>query len=381
VRDGFALASFLARWSSSARHDLSASESATLRLADLLAMAEADDQRRWEKLSLGYGDPNGAPWLRAEIATRHHGLEADDLLCCAGAHEGLTCVMRALLAPGDHVVVVVPIYQPSEQAVTSICAATGVPLQDCGGWRLDIDRVAAAVRPQTRLVLMNFPNSPTGAPIDRTTLESLVELCRRHGLWRVNDEVYRTMAEDAPASPPPVADIYERGISINAVSKGFGLPGLRVGWVVCRDRGVLARVLRAKSGLSSCLGTPNEVLAHIALRAEVGIVARNKAIARSNSKLMQSVFARHPDLFACDAPGNLAFAAPRYLGARDAGAFAVSLVRAAGVLLLPFGLWRTMLAEVPADRLRIGLGGSGVARALATLDEHLVNACGRATVA
>lgn len=373
IREGFALGSFLARWGSLARHDLSGSESATLTLTALLSTAEEDDRRRWQDLSLDYGNPRGASWLRSEIAARHHGLEAGNVLCCAGAQEGLACVMQALLAHGDHAVVVVPIYQPSERAVTSICSATGVPLEDHGGWRLDIDRVAAAIRPETRLVLMNFPNSPTGALIDPASLVALVELCRRHGLWLVNDEVYRLMTDDPRVDASPITDIYERGVSIDALSKSLGLPGLRVGWVVCQDRKLLADALLAKSGLSSYLAAPAEILARIALRAEALIMRGNKTVVRSNWHMLRNFIDRHPDVFEGHASGHLAFAAPRYVGEDCTERFAVNLVHATGVLLLPSGLWRSRLADVPSDRVRIRLGSPCISPALAVLDTHLTD--------
>ena len=88
------------------------------------------------------------------------------------------CAARALLTPGSHPLAV-PIYQPTEWAVTSHGGATAVTLeQSCGSWRLDPDRVAAAIRPDTKLLLINFPNSPTGASIDAAGLESLIP-CRR----------------------------------------------------------------------------------------------------------------------------------------------------------------------------------------------------------
>ncbi|WP_258318221.1 aminotransferase class I/II-fold pyridoxal phosphate-dependent enzyme, partial [Escherichia coli] len=92
------------------------------------------------------------------------------------------------------------------------CAADGVALRPEPAWTLDLDGLVAAIRPNTRLVLMNFPNSPTGASLDRTTLERLVDLCRRHGLWLVNDEVYRQTDLDPGRAVPPVVDVYERGI-------------------------------------------------------------------------------------------------------------------------------------------------------------------------
>src|SRR5271165_2541978 len=112
--DAFVLGNFLARWAGLARYDLSGSESAALTLTALLSMAQEDNLRRWRNLGLGYGDPRGASWLRAEIAARHQGLNEDNVLCCAGAQEALTCVMQALLARDDHAIVIVPIYQPSE---------------------------------------------------------------------------------------------------------------------------------------------------------------------------------------------------------------------------------------------------------------------------
>ena len=371
ITEPFALGSFLARWSSKAVYDLSASESATLKLSALLAMARPDDQARWGNLDLDYAHPRGASWLRAEIATRYRGLDPDHVVCCAGAQEALACVARAILDPDDHAIVVLPIYQPSERAVTSICAASAVALQDRGTWRLDIDRLAAAVRPETRLVLINFPNSPTGAAIDPDTLAALIALCRRHGLWLVNDEVYRLTSLDPSLDPPPIAQLYERGISINSLSKGYGLAGLRAGWIACQDRVLLAKVLLVKSGLSSCLAAPNEVLAQIALRAETQIVARNRGIAEANLGLLQACLERHPDVFELAQPNNLAFFAPRTRLAPDAGGFAVHLVEQAGVLVLPWNLWRSPLAELPTDRLRIGLGGGDMARALSALDDYL----------
>ena len=367
MSESFALAAFLARWSAGIRHDLAASDSETLPLSALLALADAEDQRRWDALDLGYADPRGAPWLREAIARRHAGLTADDVLCCAGAQEAAACLMGALLTPDDHAVVVLPLYQPSEQAVTARCAATGVPLADDGAWTLDLDRLAAALRPNTKLVLANFPNSPTGASLPRAALDALVALCRRRGLWLVIDEVYR---ETDMAPPPAVVEVYERGISVDGLSKGFGLPGLRVGWIACRDRALLARTLAVKSGLSSCLSSASEVLAHVALRNSEPILARTREIGRRNRARLDALLARHGALLAPDGGHNLAFAFPRYRGG-DADVFAADLARSRGLLILPAALWRSPLGPLPVDHLRISLGHARVASALEVLDSHL----------
>lgn len=370
--DRFPLGDFIARAAPFIRYDLSASESSSIAVAELLALAEAEDMRRWQELSLGYAAPRGAPWLRETIAAAYPGLGQDDILCCAGAQEGLACVMRALLEPGDHAIVVVPIYQPSEHAVSGLAKTTGVVLRENRGWRLDLAEIAAAIRPETRVILTNFPNSPTGATLDPAVQAELVALCRRHGIWLVNDEVYRLTA-DAASQPPPIAMVYERGVSIDAVSKGLGLPGLRVGWVASRDRGLLERVLRAKSALSSCLAGPSEVLARIALRAAPRLLARNQALARRNRAHLNGFLATHRELFGRQAPLNDAFALLRYHGAEGAEGFALRVVREAGVLVLPSSLWATALGPVPPDYLRFGLGRGDIATALAAAGHYLTH--------
>ena len=260
----FHLGGFLHQWYGKARHDLTPSHSRSLAMADLLALATPEERARWDGVQLDYASPRGASALRTLIAARYHGLGEDDVVCCAGAQESMACVARALLAEGDHAIVVIPLYQPLAWAVTDRVHATGVPMEDT----LDIRRVAAAIRPQTRMVLINTPNSPTGATVDVATQADLVELCRQHGLWLVNDEVYRESVADPALLPPPIAVAYERGVSIGALSKAFGLPGLRVGWVASQDTALLAQVATAKSALSSCLAAPAEGRAQVALREE-----------------------------------------------------------------------------------------------------------------
>ena len=178
-----ALAGFQARWQG-VSHDLSASHSQTVTLSALWAMATPEERTRWDALPLDYAAPAGAPALRARIAARYRGLVPQDIVCCAGAQEGMACISQALLAPGDHAVVVLPRYQPIEHVVTQRARATGVPLQP--DLTLDPDCIAAAIRPNTRLVLTNFPNSPTGALLDTTRQDALAAICRSHEIGRAH---------------------------------------------------------------------------------------------------------------------------------------------------------------------------------------------------
>jgi aspartate/methionine/tyrosine aminotransferase len=363
-----ALAAFQARWQT-APHDLGASHSQTLPMAALWALATPEEQSRWATQSLDYAAPAGAAELREHIAARYRGLRSRDIVCCAGAQEGLACVMRALLGQYDHAVVVLPLYQPLEQVVTERAEATGVPLEP--DLTLDPDRVAAAIRPNTRLILTNFPNSPTGSVLDAARQDALVTLCRARGLWLINDEVYRQTTRDPAAQAVPIAENYERGVSVNALSKGFGLPGLRVGWVASRDAALLRRIIAAKALLSSCLSTPSELLAEVALREEPRLVGAARAIGKTNRRDLDALLDRFPGVFEPDPPRNLAFAFPRFRGREGAMSFARRVAMEAGVVLLPSGLWRSRLAAVPEDGLRIALGQQAVPLGLQALSAFL----------
>jgi aspartate/methionine/tyrosine aminotransferase len=370
----FALEAYFARWEGQVRHNLTASECEPLRLTDLLAMADGAGQARWDGLALGYGDPLGAIWLREQIASLYDTIEADGLLCFAGAQEGIYCAMHALLGAGEHAIVVTPNYQSAETIPLSLCAVTGMALDPAQGWTLDIDAVAAAIRPNTRLISINFPNNPTGKILERDRFDALVALCRKHGIWLFSDEVYRMIERDPDTRLPQAVDVYERGLSLNVMSKAYGLPGLRIGWIACRDRALLQRMEQLKHYLSICNAAPSEVLAQIALSAGDRILARNRSLAAGNLALVQNVFSTFPGLLDWHVPEGGITGYPRYRGADGVERFAARLMQEEGVLVLPASVYRSELGDTPADRFRLGFGRAGMAAGLAALHRVLEHA-------
>jgi aspartate/methionine/tyrosine aminotransferase len=332
VRD-LVLEIYFSRWRSAARHQLTSSDSETLSLAELLGTADAEDLRRWETLELGYTDPRGTLWLRETIAGGYESVTAESVLCFAGAQEGIYAAMHALLGADDHAVVVTPNYQSTETIPLALCAVTGVALDPARGWTLDIDAVAAATRPNTRLISVNFPNNPTGKILER-----------------------------------------DRGISLGSVSKSYGLPGLRVGWIACRDLGLLRRMERVKHYLSNCVAAPSELLAQIAMKAGDRIVARNRLIAERNLALLNTFFAEHDDLFDWHVPDGGVVGYPRYDGAEGVENFCGRLVQEQGVLLLPASIFQSDVSPAPQDRFRIGFGRGDLAAALAAMKSGLPQA-------
>jgi len=367
----FRLETYFSRWEFRARYNLAASDAQSMTLSALLELAEPADRVAFESLSLGYTQTYGEPALRDAIAATYEQRQAADVLCFAGAEEGVYVAMRVLLEPGDHAIVVTPNYQSAETVPAAICAVTGIALDPDDDWSLDIDAVAAAIRPNTRLVSINFPHNPTGKILERERFDALVALCRRHGIWLFSDEVYRGLGASGSMHLPHAADVYERGVSLGVMSKAYGLPGLRIGWIACADRSLLQRMERYKHYTSICNAGPSEHLALIALKAGNIILERQRRLLDANLALLDAFFATWRDRFAWYRPDGGCIAYPRYLGSEGVDAFAALLVEEAGVLLLPATHYRSTLTPTPTDRFRIGFGRTDLAEGLDVLSGYV----------
>ena len=374
MRD-FALEVYFSKWEFAAKHHLTASDAQSMSLSELLGYASDSDRERFQNLHLGYTETFGSKPLLGEIAKTFDAITDRQLLCFAGAEEGIYVAMHVLLGPGDHCIVITPNYQAAETIPLAICAVTGVALDANDGWSLDLDAIRAAIRPNTKMISINFPNNPTGAIPTRAIFDDLVELCRLRGIWLFSDEVYRLIERDPARRNPQAADVYERGISLNVMSKSYGLPGLRVGWLACQDREFLVSCERFKHYLSICNAAPSEVLAEIALKARVPILARNNAIARHNLGLLDAFFAEFPDLFEWRQPDGSCVAFVRYKGADGVEHFTTRLVEESGVLLLPSSIYRSELGPVPDNHFRIGFGRTGMEAGLAAFRGWLDRRC------
>lgn len=367
----FRLETYFSEWEFTAKYHLCASDVASISLSELIAMANPEQQRAWDSLHLGYTETYGAPELRKAIANTYEKIDADNVLTFAGAEEGIFVAMQALLSPDDHAIVITPNYQAAETLPSSICDVTGVALDPDNDWALDIGDIRKALRPNTKLVSINFPHNPTGKIISQDVLEDLVSLARQHGLYIFSDEVYRLMERDESKRISQIADIYERGLSLNVMSKAYGLPGLRIGWIAAQDEKLLERMERAKHYLSICNSGPSEMLAIIALGAADKILQRNRDIVASNLSLMEQFFGDHAQLFDWRAPDGACIAYPRYLGADGVEHFCKQLVEEAGVLLLPASVYRSALCPTPEDRFRIGFGRLDVAAGLNVMRQFI----------
>jgi aspartate/methionine/tyrosine aminotransferase len=368
----FRLEMFFARWEFAARFNLTASDAQTLTVSELLALGTDEQREAFDQLALTYTPTWGGLELREAIAATYDRVADEHVLAFAGAEEAMFWALQELTGAGDHAIVTVPNYQSMETLVLRAGAdVDGLVLAAEDGWALDLDALVALLRPETTLVAVNFPNNPTGAVADRATFIALAELCDERGIRLFSDEVYRGLELDPARTLPQAADLSDRALSLNVMSKAYGLPGLRVGWLACRDRALLERLERRKHYTSICNAGPSEHLATIALQNGERIRARNRAIIAANLPVFAEFFARWPEHFEWEPPQGGCVCFPRLLTGEPASRFCRRLVETAGVLTLPADIYTSELAGVPADRFRIGVGRHDPGPALAALDAFL----------
>ena len=246
---------------------------------------------------LGYTESVGAPELRAAIAPIYETLSPDDVVVVAAAEEAIFVAYHALLEPGDHVVVETPCYESALQVARSAGAAvTEWRRSASDGWAHDLDALRNALRPDTKLVYINSPHNPTGMQMSREVLDGVVGLCAERGAWLFSDEVYRELEHDPADRLPAACDLYERALSLGSMSKTYGLPGLRLGWLACRDRDALQRIVDLKHYTTICSSAPSELLSALALRHREVLADRNRGIVLANLPLLDAFFERHADV-------------------------------------------------------------------------------------
>jgi len=367
----FKLETYFSKWEFNARYHMTASDAESMSLRDLLALATPEQREEYEGLWLRYTQTYGAPDVREAIATTYNNQTASDILCFAGASEGIYAANMVLLDNDSHAITITPNYQSHETLPNSVCEITGVPLDPDDNWSLDIDRVAKAIRPNTKLLTINFPHNPTGKILERERFDALIELCRKHGIYILSDEIFNGLGRTGTEYLPYVADVYERGLSLNVTSKAYGLPGLRVGWIACSDHELLDKMERFKHYLSICNSAPSERLTKIAVLNRDKILKRNCEIIDRNLMVLNEFFAQHKDRFEWKPSDGSCMAFPRYLGKEGVEEFCTRLVVESGVFLLPSSIYKSVLGPTPTDRFRIGFGRSDLQEGIAVMDEHI----------
>lgn len=331
----FRIEQYFALHEFTAPHLLSSSDAECVSIADILAL-EPDAADRLFSQQLRYTQSEGAPELRAAASAIYTTTTAHDIVVVSAAEEGIFAAYHALLQAGDHVVVETPCYESALQLARSTGAkVTEWKRSANANWAHDLAALERAFQPNTRLIYINTPHNPTGLMMPREVLNRVIELCAARNAWLFCDEVYRELEHDPATLLPAAVDLYERAISLGSMSKTYGLPGLRLGWLASHDHDALTKIINFKHYTTICSSAPSELLSALALRHRHVFADRNRAIVLANLALIDAFLIRHANRLSWVRPtaGTIGFM--RVAGVNDTSAFCEQLIADAGVLLLP----------------------------------------------
>ena len=308
-----------------AKYNLTDTCASSFSLQELLDMGELDPS----SILLDYGEITGKKSLRQEILNLYQGKDPDQITTTNGCLEANTLVMDTLLEPQDHVITCVPGYQQFVSYPESLgCTVSLVHLDLAKDWSCSLDDFKNQITENTKLVILNNPNNPTGTLFLLPFLEELIAVCRKKGIYILCDEVYRD-----PEHLESISDLYERGISTSSLSKLFGLAGLRLGWVK-GPRDVIQKINARRDYVMISTGELRDALGMIALQNKEKILQRTRTILQTNKGFLRSWLRAHPD-FSCVIPKEGTVAFLQIHGMKDSESMAKRLLKEKGIFFVP----------------------------------------------
>jgi aspartate/methionine/tyrosine aminotransferase len=347
----FVLERYFAKHEFSAKYLLSSSDCEALTMEELLESADGESLRLWKNLKLGYTDSSGHPMLRESIAGMYGSVSADDILVLT-PEEGIFLAMQALLKPGDHVICTFPGYQSLYELARSIgCQLSLWKPDEDRGWHFGLRQFANLIRDDTKMVVVNFPHNPTGYLPSHAGYMSLVDIVRQSGAYLFSDEMYRFLEFNREATLPAGCDAYRKAISLFGLSKTFGLPGLRIGWVATREPKILEQMSLLKDYTTICSSAPSEILGIMAVRGRENIIARQMVRIRRNIKILDDFFSKYGDCMCWNRPMGGSICFPRMSITDDTSEFCETLIRKTGIMLVP-----SRIFQYGNHHVRIGFG-------------------------
>jgi len=348
----FELERWQSTWENRVRFNLSESGVHPLSIQELLGLAGASAVPLLD-VRLGYAQSNGTDLLRERIAALYPGASPDQILVTTGSSEANFVTCWRLLEPGDKVAVMMPNYLQTWGLAQNFGAeAKAFQLHEKQGWEPYVEEIRTAIAPGTKLVVVTNPHNPTGHVLGDAARKAILDRAAEVGAWILADEVYQGAEREGKTTESFWSSGYKKLIIVNGLSKAYGLPGLRIGWIVSQhgfSQEAWARHDYTTIGPSGA----SDHLAAVALDPHVRdkLIERTRRILHANFPVMETWLQSFGDTFSWTRPNAGAICWARYRGALPAQEIVEKLRAQHGVLLCPgdhFGM---------PGFLRFGFGG------------------------
>lgn len=307
----FAMERFQSLWENMVDYNLSESGVHPLKLEELIEETELNDIL---KIAIGYNQTNGTEALRATISKLYPGAAIENILITTGSSEANFLTSWALLEPGDELTLMLPNYMQIWGLAKAFSASVKpfhlIPKDS--RWQIDWDEFEKSVTPDTKLIAICNPNNPTGATLNQDEIQRICDLAKKANAWILSDEVYRGAERDGEITPTCWGK-YDKVIITCGLSKAYGLPGLRIGWLVAAPD-LIEKLWSYHDYTTICPNPISDYLARMALSSpnREKILKRTKQIVRNNFKILEDWMESHDGIFECIPPKAGAIALVRY---------------------------------------------------------------------
>jgi len=349
-------------------HNLSNSCAQTMTVNELCHLAG----KSIGELALNYASLHGGIELRQEIVNYHNDINNADfalgysnVLTFCGAQEALAAIYQCILTNEDEVIVFTPCYpsllsMAKESGVTVKC----IELSAENGWQIDIVQLERIINEKTKMIVINSPHNPTGSIVDNQSADKILKLAQKYQCYLLADDVSQATNHQNLALSHNYLN-YDKSIVVAVMSKSFGLAGLRLGWVVTKNKELLKRLLVKKSYGSICCSVIDEQLSCWALRHTEKIIKRNNIIIKKNIEIFQAFIDKNK-CFRWIPPQAGMLAVVELLAEQPVVDWAKNIAEQCGLLILPSSLF-----GLSGNYFRLGLGQRDFSQGLALLEKSL----------
>ncbi|MDV7718755.1 aminotransferase [Pediococcus ethanolidurans] len=333
---GFGVEEWLNENEKAAQFDISQSTISSLTLGELLNFDGQDSTEAFTKYlntKLNYGWIEGSPEFKQLVAQLYKRVNSKNILQTNGATGGNFLTLFSLLNPGDHIISLYPSYQQLYDLPKSLGVKVDEwDLEEDLNWQPSLDQLQRLITPKTKMICLNNAQNPTGSLLGKPLLEQVVKLARKVDAYILADEVYQPV--DKIDQFPNIADLYEKGISVNSLSKTYSVPGLRIGWIATQSEKLADTFRKYRDYTMISGGVINDTLACITLRNRKAILQRNGKLVQNNHEILKRWVASQPKVEII-MPEQVSTACIKLNIKMSDEDFCEQLLKKTGVLLVP----------------------------------------------